>query len=144
MLSEDWTPLSRVIGYDLPSLKNFAAVFYNRDYAPVPKVHGDEIPDWRQLGTGPQSIGYTLTPPGRALIIGGGGGRDIYNALSAGVPQVDVIELNEGIRAAVDGPLARSRRIRAQASARPLATGDRRSLSATRSTTSCISASRTR
>src|SRR5215211_3049106 len=107
MLSEDWTPLSRVIGYDFPSLKNFAAVFYNRDYAPVPKVHGDEILDWRQLGTGPQSIGYTLTPPGRALIIGGGGGRDIYNALSAGVPQVDVIELNEGIRASVDGPLAR-------------------------------------
>ena len=33
-------------------------------------------------------------PGGRALIIGGGGGRDIYNALSSGERRVDVIELN--------------------------------------------------
>jgi hypothetical protein len=107
MITDQWNPLSRVIGYDFPSLRNFAAVFYNRDYAPVPKVRGDEIPDWRQLGTGPQSMGYELTGPGRTLIIGGGGGRDIYTALSAGQSPVDVIELNEGIRTVVDEDLAR-------------------------------------
>jgi len=107
MVTDQWNPLSRVIGYDFPNLPNFAAVFYNRDYAPVPKVEGDQIPDWKQLGTGPQSLGYELTGPGRTLIIGGGGGRDIYNALSSGQAPVDVIELNEGIRSVVDENLAR-------------------------------------
>jgi hypothetical protein len=107
MIADNWNPLSRVIGYDFPAENPFAAVFFNRDYAPIPKVQGDEIPDWSPLGTGPQSIGYTLTRPGRALVIGGGGGRDIYTALSTGQTHVDVIELNEGIRSVVDGDFAR-------------------------------------
>ena len=57
------------------------------------------------LVTGPASIGYELTGPGHALVIGGGGGRDIYNALSSGQRPVDVIELNGGIRATVDEDL---------------------------------------
>ncbi len=104
-LSDDWTPLSRVIAYDFPQ-NRFAAVFYNRDYAPVPKVNGNDIPGWQELATGPQSIGYELTGPGRTLVIGGGGGRDIDTALAAGQKQIDVIELNEGIRKVVDEDLA--------------------------------------
>ena len=102
-VSDRWNPLSRVIAYELPAAP-FEAVFYDRDYAPAPKAAG-RIPDWRELRTGPQSIGYELTGPGRSLIIGGGGGRDIYNALSSGQARVDVIEINDGIRKAVDEDL---------------------------------------
>jgi hypothetical protein len=104
-VSDRWNPLSRVVAYE-HGLGPFSAAFYDRDVAPVPDVRGGEIPDWRALGTGPQSVAYELTGPGRALIIGGGGGRDIYNALSSGAERVDVIELNEGMRKAVDEDLA--------------------------------------
>jgi hypothetical protein len=57
------------------------------------------------MGLGPQSIAFGLVPDGRALIIGGGGGRDIYNALSSGEKRVDVIELNRRIRDIVEGSL---------------------------------------
>jgi hypothetical protein len=73
----------------------------------VTKVSGNHIPGWQELDTGPQSIGYELTGPGRTLVIGGGGGRDIDAALAAGQKQVDVIELNEGIRKVVDEDLAK-------------------------------------
>ena len=42
---------------------------------------------------------------GRALIIGGGGGRDIDNALTSGIGDVDVIEINAAIRDIVDNQL---------------------------------------
>jgi hypothetical protein len=57
------------------------------------------------LKIGPPTIGYEMGGKNRALVIGGGGGRDIYNALSSGVRDLDVIELNRGIRDTVDGPL---------------------------------------
>ena len=107
-VADEWNPLSRVIGYEFPSSPTFTAVFYDQVYAPVPIVRGDAIPNWEQLRAGPQSIGYELAGPGRALVIGGGGGRDIYNALSEGQKPVDVIELNEGIRKVVDHDLAAS------------------------------------
>jgi hypothetical protein len=65
------------------------------------------MPDWRALHLGPQSLGYLLGGRQRALVIGGGGGRDIFNALTSGVRRLDVIELNREIRDAVDGPLRR-------------------------------------
>ena len=46
-----------------------------------------------------------MAGPGRTLVIGGGGGRDIENALSSGQKRVDVIELNGAIRDAVDDDL---------------------------------------
>ena len=108
-VGEHWTPLTRAFGYD--SVKKtaakgttFALLLYDRAYAPVPRVEGDNLPNWKDLRTGPQSIGYELTGPGHALVIGGGGGRDIYTALSQG-QTVDVIELNEGIRRVVDEDL---------------------------------------
>ena len=76
------------------------------------------------LGLGPQSIGYELSGPGRTLVIGGGGGRDVYNALSSGQRRVDVIELNREIRDMVDGELARLLRAAVLASGR--LGGDRR------------------
>ncbi len=107
-VADRWTPLSRVLGFPPagPDAR-FAAVNYDRVYAPVPLVErGDPLPDWRTLGTGAQSIGYELTGPGDALVIGGGGGRDIENALTQ-EQRVDVIELNDAIRRTVDEDLAR-------------------------------------
>src|SRR5713226_770774 len=100
-VAERWNALSRVIGYELPQNPRLAAVFYDRVYAPVVKVRGHTLPDYRDLHLGPQSVGYSLTPTGRALVIGGGGGRDIYNALTSGEQQVDVIEVNNEIRKVV-------------------------------------------
>jgi hypothetical protein len=105
-VADRWTPLARVLGYEFPGNDEFAGLFYDRVYAPVKIVQPGEVPDWRALGTGPQGIAYKLTGPGRALVVGGGGGRDIWNALSEGQERVDVIELNEGIRQVVDIDLA--------------------------------------
>jgi hypothetical protein len=97
-VSERWTPLSRVFGYPPSDHASIATIFYDRIYAPVP-VRGPREPlaDWRELRLGPQSVAYELAGPGRTLVIGGGGGRDISNALSSGQRQVDVIELNRAI-----------------------------------------------
>jgi hypothetical protein len=104
-VSDRWTPLSRVLGFPPVGDARFAAVNYDRVYAPVPRVRpGGPLPDWRTLGTGAQSIGYELTGPGHALVIGGGGGRDIENALTQR-QRVDVIELNDAIRRTVDEDL---------------------------------------
>jgi len=106
--AERWTPLARVIGYPPKPGGRFALLFYDRVYAPVPVYHaGQPYPTARQLSLLPQSLGYSMTGPGRALVIGGGGGRDIYNALSSGQRQVDVIELNRGIEQVVDRDLGR-------------------------------------
>jgi len=51
------------------------------------------------------SAGYQLRPAKRACVIGGGGGRDILTALHAGVTDVDAVELNGHIVAALSGPL---------------------------------------
>ena len=108
-VTDRWTPLSRVAGYVPSSSSKFAYVTYDRDYAPVPRhPRGQPLPTWRDLRLGPQSIGFAMAPPGRVLVIGGGGGRDIYNALSAGEQRVDVIELNRSIVRVVDGDLGAS------------------------------------
>jgi hypothetical protein len=109
-VADRWTPLSRVIGYPPQAGSRYAILFYDRVYAPVP-VHapGTPYPTAQQLGLVPQSLGYRLAGPGsgRALVIGGGGGRDIFNALGAGERHVDVIELNQGIVDVVDHDLRR-------------------------------------
>jgi hypothetical protein len=106
-VTDRWTPLSRVLGYAPQEGSDFALVFYDRIYAPVPVRTGEAIPDWRDLRLGPQSVAYALRPGARTLVIGGGGGRDIENGLSAGARQVDVIELNRAIRETVDEDLRR-------------------------------------
>lgn len=107
-VSVRWTPLTRVLAYPPPGDAHIAPLFYDRIYAPVAvRRPGDPIPDWRRLSLGPQSVGYELAGPGRTLVIGGGGGRDIENALSSGQERVDVIELNRAIREAVDQDLRR-------------------------------------
>ena len=107
-VSVHWTPLTRVLAYPPPGDAKIAPLFYDRIYAPVAvRRPGDPIPDWRQLSLGPQTVGYELAGPGHSLVIGGGGGRDIENALSSGQKRVDVIELNRAIRDSVDDDLAR-------------------------------------
>ena len=103
LASDEWHPLSRVQSVKSPG-STFSLLFYDRVFAPVPNVGSGPLPDWEELLLGPASIGYEITGPGHALVIGGGGGRDIYNALSSD-QTVDVIELNSAIVDAVDGAL---------------------------------------
>lgn len=98
-----WHPLSRVQTVAVPDGPS-SILYYDRVYAPVPNAAGDDLPTWRELRLGPSSIGYEVAGPGHALVIGGGGGRDIYNALTSD-QTVDVIELNSAIRDAVDDSL---------------------------------------
>ena len=105
-VSEKWTPLSRVLGYRFGNGPgDGGAIVYDQAWAPVPAIVGGKIPNWKQLSLGPQSVGFTMEKGGRALIIGGGGGRDIDNALTSGMRDVDVIEINAAIRDIVDNQL---------------------------------------
>ena len=104
VVADHWSPTARVVGYE-PNPDSDILLTYDQDFAPVPHHRrGGPMPTWRKLGLGPQSIGYELTGPGHALIIGGGGGRDIFNALT-NRQTADVIELNRGNRDVVDGEL---------------------------------------
>jgi hypothetical protein len=104
-VGDRWTPTARTVGYP-PERQFEAALTYDQDFAPVPhRRPGEPPPAWERLELGPQSIGYVVTGPGDALIVGGGGGRDIYNALSER-QRVDVIELNRGNRDVVENELA--------------------------------------
>jgi hypothetical protein len=107
-VADVWTPLSRVVGYPPPQGSRFALLFYDKVYAPVAIYRrGGRMPDWRSLLLGPQTIGYAITPHRNALVIGGGGGRDILNALTQGAEHVDVIELNRAIVDVVDKDMQR-------------------------------------
>jgi hypothetical protein len=102
-----WTPLDRVLGYaPRMGIDTFGYLFYDRVYAPVP-IHypGTPYPTWKQLLTSSESIGLAIARHDNVLVIGGGGGRDIYDALSSGFRHVDVIELNSAIVNVVDGAL---------------------------------------
>jgi hypothetical protein len=106
LIADEWTPLSRVVAYDSGPSAQYSIVLYDRIIAPVPTVTGDRLPSWEDMQLGAQSIPYELDArEGRTLVIGGGGGRDIYNALEHG-ERVDVIEVNAAIRDAVDDELA--------------------------------------
>ena len=105
--SEVWTPLSRVIGVIPGQANSFGLVFYDRVSAPVLNyTPGEPSPDWTTLHLGPQTIPSVLGHTGKSLVIGGGGGRDIHNLRSSGVDDIDVIELNEGIRQIVDDKMS--------------------------------------
>jgi hypothetical protein len=105
-VSEKWTPLSRVLGYKVGAGPgDGGAIVYDQAWAPVPAIVNGTLPDWKALSLGPQSVGFALQKGGSALIIGGGGGRDIDNALTSGIANVDVIELNAAIRDIVDNQL---------------------------------------
>ena len=104
-VADHWTPISRVLGYGPLSKTGSGFVTYDRVIGEVvPYRRGEPLPDWRATQEGPQSVGYRVTGPGRTLIIGGGGGRDIVTALSER-QRVDVIELNRAIRDVVDHDL---------------------------------------
>jgi spermine/spermidine synthase len=106
LVSDRWTPISRVVGFGAGPDDRFTRLYYDRGGAPVARYRrGGRIPDWRDLGLGPQSLGYIFGGRDRALIIGGGGGRDVLNALSSGVRRLDVIELNQAIVDTVDDSL---------------------------------------
>ncbi|HWE70265.1 MAG TPA: hypothetical protein VG205_07865, partial [Acidimicrobiales bacterium] len=101
-----WSPLNRVVGYSPPPGISWGFLFYDKVFAPVPTYHrGQPYPNWRQLSTGSESVAFPLTTPHRVLVIGGGGGRDIFDALSSGARRVDVVELNNAIVNVVDGAL---------------------------------------
>ncbi len=100
-VAQHWTPLARIVGVGAEKAR-VGLLFYDRVYAPIPGIGKGVEARWDTLVAGPPSIGYQLTGPGRTLIIGGGGGRDIHVALSEGQNPVDVIELIDGNRRVVD------------------------------------------
>ncbi|MET0511508.1 MAG: hypothetical protein ABW135_07490 [Thermoleophilaceae bacterium] len=105
--AERWTPLSRVSAYTPGGAGGQrGVVIYDRVIAEVIRYQGGPYPDWRTTQEGPESVGYELTPRRDALVIGGGGGRDVLTALAAGYRRVDVIELNRGIRDVVSDDLS--------------------------------------
>ena len=72
------TPLSRVVASAPGARLRFcAAVLRPRLRAGPPLPRGGPIPGWRTLHLGPAALGYVLGGRDRALVIGGGGGRDI-------------------------------------------------------------------
>jgi hypothetical protein len=105
-VAERWTPLNRVLGFAPPQGVANGLVTYDRNVGEVIRFDGRKLPGWRELQEGPPSVGYELAPDGRALVIGGGGGRDVLAALSTGRRSVDVVELNRGIKEVVDEDLA--------------------------------------
>jgi spermidine synthase len=103
--ADRWTPISRVQAFP-PKTSDKGVVIYDRVVGEMFRYHrGDPYPDYKKTQEGPESIAYQLAGPGDALIIGGGGGRDIFYALSSSDRHVDVIELNRGIRRVVDDDL---------------------------------------
>lgn len=103
-----WSPLNRVVGYGPSKGLPFGYLFYDKVFAPVPIYHrGQPYPNWKRLLTGSESVAFALTSPKRVIVVGGGGGRDIFDALSSGAKHVDVVELNSAIVNMVDGPLAK-------------------------------------
>jgi hypothetical protein len=105
-VAERWTPLNRVLGFLPGEDVSNGIVTYDRNVGEVIRFDGENLPGWEELQEGPPSVGYELAPPGRALVIGGGGGRDVLAALSTGRRDVDVVELNRGIKEVVDEDLA--------------------------------------
>jgi hypothetical protein len=105
-VAERWTPLNRVLGFLPPAESGSGIVTYDRNVGEVIAFDGRRPPGWRALQEGPPTVGYEVAPPGRALVIGGGGGRDVLAALSSGRREVDVVELNRGIKEVVDEDLA--------------------------------------
>ena len=150
---ERWSPLSRLVA--LPPRPPASArrpptppSSTTRTSPTSPSIDPEEgYSDWRPLQLGPQSIGYELTGPGDALIIGGGGGRDIHNALSQGQRQRrrDRAQPRHARRWSTrTWASTRARRTRSRASTPRSATAARRSRRATRRTTRSTSASPTR
>ena len=105
-VAERWTPLNRVLGFAPPEGIANGLVTYDRNLGEVIRFDGRDLPGWRELQEGPPTVGYELAPAGRALVIGGGGGRDVLAALTTGRRSVDVVELNRGIQEVVDEDLA--------------------------------------
>ncbi|MBI5440092.1 MAG: hypothetical protein HY900_02655, partial [Deltaproteobacteria bacterium] len=107
---EKWTPVARTTAFG-PGIsretKGLAYWIYNDAAAPTP-VFGFERGEegLRQLTQAPPKAFLEVAAGGRVLIIGAGGGRDIWTALLKGATQVDAIELSPATVQFMRGPLA--------------------------------------
>ncbi|MBL9077056.1 MAG: hypothetical protein JNL08_06110 [Planctomycetes bacterium] len=72
---------------------------------PVTRFDGDtsDLREFEHLLYDVTAVGHQVRTPRRVAVIGGGGGRDILTALVAGATDVDAVELNGGVVAAVSG-----------------------------------------
>ncbi len=114
---ERWTPTARVTVNDRSAVGQFLGwgmgtrwqrhdvehLWIDQDGSAGTEIlryrRGDPYPD--PLLFDVTAAAYQIGTPRRACIVGGGGGRDILTALAAGVPSVDVVELNPYIVDAV-------------------------------------------
>ncbi|MBI4750685.1 MAG: hypothetical protein HY774_19540 [Acidobacteria bacterium] len=123
-LYEKWTPTARITIFPNTFFGNQLTNSFlwgaGRKYVPEPidqlwlQQDGSAGTPITQLKGTPQdlkfldfdvtTVGYQLRPINRACVIGGGGGRDILTAVKARVKQVDAVELNAHIVAALSGP----------------------------------------
>jgi hypothetical protein len=117
LLYERWTPTARVTVNDHNVLESFSGWGMGTRWRRHDVDHlwidqdgsaGTEILRHRAGAPYPDPLLYDVTSaayqvgsPRRACIVGGGGGRDILTALAAGVPSVEVVELNPYIVDAV-------------------------------------------
>lgn len=76
--------------------------------AGTPIIEGGLSANLESLAWDVTALGYHAfsTPPQRAFIVGGGGGRDILTAKAFGVDHVDVVELNPAVVDLVEDDMA--------------------------------------
>jgi hypothetical protein len=105
VLYEGWNEISRVAVYDAPMWPWALGPGYRGPVEPglrldidaaaaTPIVSVDAGAANQHLLHDVTAVGLTVAPPGRALVIGAGGGRDVLAALLAGATQVDAVEIN--------------------------------------------------
>lgn len=108
-LYEKWTPTARIAVFDQMN-QSFTGWGMGRAHRAASDTHlwldqdgsaGTPILAFRPGASYPAYLSYDvvaaaypMVPPGRACIIGGGGGRDILKALQGGATEVEVVELN--------------------------------------------------
>lgn len=109
---ERWSPVARTTAFG-PNLDTETQLFqsyrvFNDAGAPttVFGVGGEADERLRRLTLRPSKAYLERVAEGRVLIIGAGGGRDIWAALLKGAQRVDAVELSPGTVGLMRGPLA--------------------------------------
>lgn len=105
LLFEAWNAFSRVAVYDAPLRPWSLSPLYRGPVAPALHLDIDAAAATGIVPAGAgegnayldhelTALGWSVARPGRALVIGAGGGRDVLAALRRGAQTVDAVEIN--------------------------------------------------